>query len=161
MDSKQIVKKFPKYLVSKKGEVFNKMTSRKLKLSNDTDGYKVVTLYGDSHRKTVKVHRLVAEAFISNPENKPEVNHKNANRQDNRVENLEWATCKENQRYKYDVIGYRPGASKLRRRVECIETGKIYESQTEAAINAGISQGAVSSSITRGCRGGIYHWRLA
>lgn len=59
-------------------------------------GYLVVTLYKNGKRKTVKVHRLVAMAFISNPENKPEANHKNKIRSDPRAENLEWVTKKEN-----------------------------------------------------------------
>lgn len=62
----------------------------------DTDGYPVVTLCREGVAKTMKVHRLVAMAFIPNPDNKPSVDHLNTIRTDNRVENLRWATNKEN-----------------------------------------------------------------
>lgn len=58
--------------------------------------YPSVSLWIDGKLKVTKVHRLVACAFIDNPENKPEVNHKDANRQNNCVDNLEWVTRKEN-----------------------------------------------------------------
>lgn len=64
------------------------------------EGYLQVNLYDSkSRRNRLLIHRLVAEAFISNPENKPQVNHKNEIKTDNRVENLEWMTAKENCNY--------------------------------------------------------------
>lgn len=67
-----------------------------LKQSLDGKGYMMIWLYKDKNRKTMKVHRLVAEAFISNPEKKPQIDHINANKTDNRVCNLRWCTNKEN-----------------------------------------------------------------
>jgi len=62
-------------------------------------GYKHTFMYIDGNQKGVFVHRLVAEAFIPNPRNKPQINHKNMNKLDNTVENLEWCTRSENMRH--------------------------------------------------------------
>lgn len=75
-----------------------------------TGGYLSVCLCKDNHKKSFVVHRLVARAFVTNPENKPEVNHKNGVRTDNRAENLEWVTRSENERHAYEVLGKSPQA---------------------------------------------------
>lgn len=82
------------YSVSDLGNIRNDKTGRILKFYIKPSGYKQVQL----GRKTVPqyVHRLVASAFIPNTLNKPQVNHKNGNKGDNRVENLEWVTASEN-----------------------------------------------------------------
>ena len=83
------------YLISTEGEVYSTRTGRILKPAKDKYGYLYFVLCVNSKRATVKAHRLVAHAFIENPCNKPTVNHLNGKRDDNRVENLEWATVKE------------------------------------------------------------------
>ena len=78
------------YYVSNFGRVSN--NGFVLKGIMQKNGYVHVSLHG----KQMSVHRLVAEAFIPNPENLPQVNHKNEDKSDNRVENLEWCTAKQN-----------------------------------------------------------------
>ena len=73
------------------------LTKGKLLSLNKTKGYLVATLFKDKIRERYPVHRLVALHFLSNAENKPTVNHINTIKDDNRVENLEWATGKEQQ----------------------------------------------------------------
>lgn len=70
-----------------------------LKPSTDKDGYLLVGLCKNGKQKTYKVHRLVAEAFIPNPNNLPQVNHKDENKQNNFVSNLEWCSAKYNSNY--------------------------------------------------------------
>jgi hypothetical protein len=82
-----------------------------LKANLDSKGYPQVTLNAKhffKQRRVARVHRLVAEAFIPNLENKEQVNHRNSIRTDASVGNLEWSTASENQRHSYDVGGRQP-----------------------------------------------------
>lgn len=83
------------YSVSDDGQVKNNKTNKILSQSTQQD-YKHVTLNIDGKQKRMRVHRLVAEVFLDNPQNKPYVNHKDGNRGNNSVENLEWVTPAEN-----------------------------------------------------------------
>ena len=95
---------FENYEFDAKLNVYNKKTGRQLKRGLDKDGYEVIRLTDNKKSYLLKVHRLIALTFIENPNNKPEVNHKNSIRNDNRIENLEWATRAENNRHSW-VIG--------------------------------------------------------
>ena len=78
------------YQVSNTGEIRSLKTGKILKQEKTNNGYLLTNLYKNGKRKKLLVHRLVAEAFIPNPLNLPEVNHKSENKQDNRVENVEY-----------------------------------------------------------------------
>lgn len=79
-----------KYIICSDGSIISEY--RKVLKPQNARGYDRVRIQG----KLVYVHRMIAEAFISNPDNKPEVNHKNGNKRDNRASNLEWCTRAEN-----------------------------------------------------------------
>lgn len=87
-----------KYLVSDTGKVFSIRANKTLTPSQTEKGYLRVCLQDKGEKRWLRVHRIVASAFIANHDSKETVNHINGNRKDNRVENLEWATMEEQNR---------------------------------------------------------------
>ena len=87
-----------KYVASIYGDIFSLKTNRLLSKSDDGNGYDQVVLYYNGKAHSKKVHRLVAETFLPNPDNKPQINHKDRNRKNNHINNLEWCTNTENNR---------------------------------------------------------------
>lgn len=95
---------------------------------HNTKGYFTVCLYKNKTHKLYLIHRLVAQAFIPNPDNLPQVNHKDEDKTNNRVNNLEWCTAKYNMNYN-DV---------LKRRSQRMKENGIYESRTQRLKENGI-----------------------
>jgi len=91
---------YENYLIYEDGRVYNKKYNRFLKPATNRGGYKYVNLSKQGKYKTHTVHRLLAEHYINNPENKKYVDHINRIRSDNRLENLRWATHTENNQNK-------------------------------------------------------------
>lgn len=154
---------------------------RELKTHPNNRGYLTLLLTKDSTSSRKLVHRLVAEAFIPNPENKLEVNHIDGNKANNSVNNLEWATRQENNVHALNT-GLRTALagkhasfygkrhteqtrkkmsqnSVYSKRIRCIETGDIYKSIQEASNITGVNRNSISAV----CRGkyktaGGYRW---
>ena len=93
-----------RYSVSVNGDVFSFLSNRYLRQNEIKSGYLQVKLYYDRNKSTSRlVHRLVAEAFIPNPNKKPQVNHKDGDKMNNKIANLEWATNSENQLHAFST----------------------------------------------------------
>lgn len=103
MSRKEIWKPIPDYeefyLISSKGKVKSLRTNKVLRESQTGSGYNHVTLCVNKIKKSYMTHRLVAQAFIPNPNKYPEINHKDENKLNNCVENLEWCTKSYNERH--------------------------------------------------------------
>jgi hypothetical protein len=90
-----------KYQISNYARARNIQTGNILKTVKGKTGYKVLSVYNGKH-KTFKLHRLIALAFIPNPDNKPCINHKDGDKLNNSIENLEWVTHSENNKHAFD-----------------------------------------------------------
>ena len=147
-----------KYQISNYGRVWSISRQKFLKPLDNSIGYNFVRLCAKNGKiKTEYIHRLVALAFIPNPEHKPQVNHKDENKKNNCVDNLEWMTAEENINYGTRIQRV---AEKISKSVLCIETGVVYKSLAEAKRLTSISD----SNISQCCLGrqktaGGYHWK--
>ena len=112
------LKRNPNYSINENGEVRNDITGHiKKPTENKANGYLVLDLYIGNKRTKVPVHRLVAEAFIPNPDNKPTVDHKDGNRKNNSISNLRWASYGE-QNSRFETVGVRSQRVKATHYVE-------------------------------------------
>lgn len=97
------IKNYEHYLIYDDGKVFNTKTQKFLKGSIGENGYQYFRLSLEGKKKMFYVHRLVAEHFLDNPNNLPVVNHKDGNKLNNKVDNLEWVTYSENTQHWKDT----------------------------------------------------------
>lgn len=156
---------YPSYQISNDGHVKNSRGKEK-SLSKSDDGYLKVDLYSAGIRSTKRVHRLVAEAFIPNPYNKPEINHKDGNKHNNNAKNLEWVNRSENMRHASanrllhpnprrgdehprPMLGCKNPNAALKRRVKVriIETDEVFNSIIDCALAINGSDRRISECL--------------
>lgn len=139
------IKDYPHLLISRTGRVWTTTYDKELRPHLTNRGYLRVNLSKEATVKRVSVHRLVAEAFIPNPDNLPAIDHIDGDKLNNHVENLQWITQSENTRKACK------GKGKLGTPIPviCVETGKVYKSQKEAAAAHRIPS-AVMSALVKG-----------
>lgn len=141
---------YPGYSVSEDGQVYSSVSGRFLRVQRCSNGYLFVRLGRPSKQQLM--HRLVAAAFIPNPEGKPHVNHKDANRTNNQVANLAWVTPSENHLHAYTLPHRKPhGLS----RAVVVGGEIVFEDMCEAAQHLGVTPSSVASAAARAhrCRG--------
>lgn len=143
------------YQVSNLGNVKSFHTGKEkiLKPNKNTDNYLQVDLYKQGKRKQHLVHRLVGKAFIDNPNNYEQINHRDENPLNNNVSNLEYCDCKYNNNYGTRI-------EKISKQVLCVETGVVYASTNEVERRLGFAH----SHISKCCNGkrktcGGYRWQ--
>ena len=169
------IKGFPNYYITDSGDVYSrsyKQTGRikKIQQYKNWKGYMSVALSNHTGR-TQMVHRLIAQAFIPNPENKPQINHKNGIKTDNRIENLEWVTALENIRHSIEVLHRTRNIDGTRKRnkrtqkILQIKDGKIV-AEYWGANEAQRATGVYATNIIACCKGklkqsGGYQWKKA
>lgn len=141
------------YEVSSDGDVRNVKTGREIKPCIDNIGYLRVSLSNGMIRKHCKVHRLVAMAFIKNPEAKEQVNHKDGVKINNNLENLEWATRSENIRHAWDSglneRARNKSSIRMSKKVVDLWTGIFYDSLKEACNATNCNYSSSGSQIRK------------
>lgn len=145
---KQTVGEFSNYEVSNTGLVRNKETKKLLKIHKNHLGYEFVGLSNKGRVRKHRVHRLVAFAFLENPENKPNINHLDSNPSNNHVDNLQWCTQSENIKYAYDYgfkkppmhrLGSKQGSSSQYHNVYLDKSRNRWAARVETTTAGGLS----------------------
>lgn len=156
----------PNYSINEYGDVRNDITGKiKSPFLNKENGYFYIDLWKDNKPTKVPIHRLIAETFIPNPENKPTVDHKDGNRQNNDISNLRWATYSE-QNSRFSTFGVRSEKIKVTHYHETRKKrgggheawGKVigimyFDKISDAADYFGLTPGSISQLLKNGTIG--------
>lgn len=139
------------------GSVWIKRGSRNKRRFGDISpkGYMRILVRDNGKERTVFVHRLVAMAYVDNPLGKPQVNHINGDKTDNRPDNLEWCTNYENSHHRATVLKKFSKTTP----VVCVETGIRYETVSDAARKTKTNRGNIQRCLNDGRQAGGFHWK--
>lgn len=144
------------YSVSEDGRVFSKIKNRFLSNVSRCGLYVSIKMCRNGKQYPTRIHRIVAEAFISNPHGYKDVNHKNGIKTDNRVENLEWTSRSENIKHSYRILKRKKSQGNTHPKSKMVldlEMGIFYDCAREAATAKGIDKNALLNNIAnRKCR---------
>lgn len=156
---------FEGYKISNDGFVYSEKTSRVLNKINNSSGYYHICLTSNGKMQYQLLHRLIAQAFIPNPYNKPFINHIDGNKKNNKIGNLEWVTNKENIRHAFEIGLMNGKPSTRKKQIIQIDkdTNKViceYNSQLEASKKLNIHPGSLSQCLNGKYKtSGGYIWR--
>lgn len=129
-----------KYQISNLGKIKSLIGNSKILKPEIRTGYYSVELCKNGKRIHKRIHRLVAETFIPNPDNLPQVNHRDENKLNNQLDNLEWCDNTYNSQYPNNLSVY------------CFDLDKEFRSATEASVHTGVCR----TSILKVCRGQLH-----
>lgn len=142
------------YSVDEYGNVYNNTTGKKLTGGDNGNGYKFVALWKNNKAKNNYRHRLVAQHFLQNPHNKPEVNHLDGNKENNHFSNLEWCTEEENTRHAFENgfnknsdLCKKSAKERFSKTVLNVQNGIFYPSAKEAALSMNIKYYTLAAKL--------------
>lgn len=141
------IKDYENYQISEDGKVYSKIKQIFMKPSLSKYGYYRVGLTNANGKKIISIHRLVAKTYLPNTFNKPQVNHINGIKSDNRLENLEWATREENMQHAYSnglMKGFYESANKI---VINLNNGVFYDCVTDASNSINMKYSTLRSML--------------
>ena len=146
------------YYITETGKIWSTYSNKYIKATRDKTGYYRIKITYPI-KKTHALHRLVADAYLPNPCNYTQINHKDGNKGNNTAQNLEWCSASENVRHAW-AHGLCENSRRLRierriKKVLCLETGKVYDSAMEAGLDIGMRKTSIPTAIYKGhkCKG--------
>ncbi len=160
-----------KYIVYEDGRIYSKRYNKFLTPKRNWDGYLRIQIWENATCHMIYWHRVIAETFLPNPDNKPCVNHKDGNKQNNHVDNLEWCTQQENIKHAYEtgLSTHRPrNWDVLSRAVDQLDLDGNYIRTFPSIIEAKRQLNLSGSGINNVCKGkknyntaGGFKWRYS
>ncbi|WP_460678109.1 NUMOD4 motif-containing HNH endonuclease [Mucilaginibacter koreensis] len=153
------IEDYPNYLISRRGEVRSIIGGGQGRILCPVDnsyGYKRIALRNNQGTRILRVHRLVAQAFLPNPGNLPMVNHRSGDKSDNSIENLEWATAQTNCLHAIFVLGAKRGAAM--RPIRCVQTQQSFPSIGRAGAYFNVRPSTISRAMQQNDTG--FHKQL-